>query len=144
MENFNNSLIKEENKLKKNYQTKTNQYLKPQFLFELICDCIEKDELKPELFKSFELLIENIMRKNYYSNEQDKEDCKSGAMLALLRGWKKFDSTKSTNAFSFLTACVKNGLIVTWNEIHPIKVKNNISLGFVTEEQIDSYNSDFD
>lgn len=116
---------------------KDKEYLKPKFLYELICECLDRKEVNKELYKSFELLVDNIMKKNYYANVQDKEDCRSGAILALLKGWVKFNPTKSTNAFSFLTACVKNGLIVTWNEIHPIKVRNNVHLGMLEDFESD-------
>ena len=120
--------------IKKIKKSNDKEYLNAKAFYELVCECLEENTLKPRLLKAFELLVENIMRKNYYSSIEDKKDCKNGAMLALLKAWKKFDPTKTTNAFSFFTQCVKNGLIVTWNEIHPEKLKNNVSLNLVKED----------
>lgn len=112
-----------------------NQYLNPKRLYDLVCECLDEDELKPELVNAFILLVDKVMLKNYYSDKQDKEDCRSGAILSLLKAWKKFDPTKTTNAFSFFTTCVKNGLIVSWNEIHPEKIKGNVSLEAIMEAE---------
>jgi len=96
----------------------SNHYINNrEFTAEMI-KCKELGELTPRAIQYFILLVERTILKLKYNNPLDKEDCKQSALMDLCKYWRNFDPSKSTNAFSYFTQFVKNGVAKEYKKIH--------------------------
>lgn len=83
-----------------------------------IMACKAKGELSKKAVEYFILLTNRTILKMRYSNPLDKEDCIQSALMDMCKYWKNFDVNRSTNAFSFFTQFVKNGVAKEYKRIH--------------------------
>lgn len=79
----------------------------------------EKDRLTDNAIQMLLLIIENIQRKRYYKDPEEKKDCASAAMYDILKYWRNFDPSKSKNPFAFFTSMITNGIAKGWDILHP-------------------------
>lgn len=121
---------------------KKKYYLRNKDLLAEIKRCKEenRDQPSPELVEMFKLLVKNVMRKMYYDNEQDKDDCFQSGMMDLLKYWDRFN-TDYSNPFAYYTQVCKNGIAKGWNEIHPKDSNYNISLESTASDEHDGIHS---
>lgn len=77
-------------------------------------------QLTDTAIRQFILLIDRASLRLRYRDEQDREDCKQGALEDCLRYWQNFDEGHSDkpNPFSFFTQVAKNGMAKTWKKLH--------------------------
>ena len=67
------------------------------------------------------LLGKNVIKKMYYRNSDDKNDCFQEAMLDVFKGWHNFDEIKGDNPFAYYTEIIKRGLAKSWNALYKTK-----------------------
>lgn len=79
----------------------------------------EKGEMTDRFLELILIMVDNISNILSYKNEEDRKDCKSSAILDILKYWNKYDETKSDNIFAYFTQCIKNGLAKQFNILHP-------------------------
>ena len=75
--------------------------------------------LTDEAIQMFMVMVENIQRKLYYKDSDDKQDCFQSALLDVLQYWDRFDPDKSNNPFGFFTSVIVNGNAKGWDKLHP-------------------------
>lgn len=59
-----------------------------------------------------------VMRKFYYSNPLDSEDCLQEGLLQVYKNWYDFDENKTHNAFAYYTEIFKRGVAQGYNSIY--------------------------
>lgn len=90
--------------------------------YNAIVESKELGELTPKAFELIMQLCKNYMTRTYYKNSQDRDECFQSAITDCLTGWSKFNPDYSSNAFSYFTQIIKNGLIKGWNDIYKQKI----------------------
>jgi hypothetical protein len=108
-------------------------YLNNKDFYDEICISLEAGELTKTAEKMIILLADRIANRMYYHNPDDRADCVQTAYLNVFKYWKKFNP-KFTNAFSYFTSIVKNGLAEGWGKLHPLKTKGTISMNRINNE----------
>lgn len=103
------------------------------FLEEII-KSKEQDELTPLALEYIMLIMKGVTSRLYYKNPMDKEDVMAIAMETVLKYWRSFKPEKGGNAFSYYTQMIKNGLSKGWNDLHPIRKVNQISINNIDIE----------
>ena len=98
---------------------KGNEYVSNPALLKEIIKSKEQDELTNNAIQMFLLMIENIQRRMYYKDPEEKKDCASSAMLDVIMYWRNFNPEKSTNPFAFDTSVITNGIAKGWDKLHP-------------------------
>ena len=98
---------------------KGNEYVSNPALLKEIIKSKEQDELTNNAIQMFLLMIENIQRRMYYKDPEEKTDCASSAMLDVIMYWRNFNPEKSTNPFAFYTSVITNGIAKGWDKLHP-------------------------
>lgn len=78
-------------------------------------------KLTPRAAHLLMLLGRNVVKKMYYRNPDDREDCLQEAMLNVFKFWYNFDERKGDNAFAYFTEIIKRGLAKAWNNLHKTK-----------------------
>lgn len=96
-------------------------YVNPSQFYLEICKSKKEGELTREAIKMICLIIDNYSRKFMYKNEMDKEDCQSHAIMQILKNWRSFDETKSTQAFAYFTTAARTGLMMGWQKLYGYK-----------------------
>ena len=109
---------------KKNKQGK--EYVSNPLLLKEIIKSKEQDQLTDNALKMLMLMCENLQRKLYYSDPDDKKDCSQTAMLDVLSYWRNFDPEKSNNPFAFYTSILTNGLAKGWDRLGKKKFPDSI------------------
>lgn len=99
------------------------EYLSNQDLLDEIIKSKQQDELTKTATIYFQIMIENIGTRLKYKNRMDLDDCKQEAFLNILKYWKKFDETKTTNAFSYFTQVIKTGYAIGFNKYYKKKLR---------------------
>lgn len=88
-----------------------------EFLNEIV-KSLDNEKLTPRALEMFTVLTDKLSNALSYKNPDDKDDCKSFAMLDLLLYWNRFNPEKSSNAFAYFTQIAKNGMSKGFNIIH--------------------------
>lgn len=105
-----------------------SHYVKNADLLREIIISKENKQLTPTAILYINKMIEGCARVMRYKDIEDKHDCMSFAMLDVLLYWNGFKPEKSSNAFSWFTQVIKNGLAKGWKKLHPIKSTQKISI----------------
>lgn len=108
-------------------QKKRRKNINKKELYIAIMKSQAEDRLTPEALCLITQLCDNYISQFYYKDPMDRDDCYQTAIVDCIKAWKKFDSTKSNNAFSFFTQTIKIGIIKGWRELYPGKL-STISL----------------
>ena len=93
-------------------------YLDTKELYKEIIVSKAQGRLTPRAGEYFYLLVKNISKKFRYSDEEDRWDCESEAMIQLLKNWNSFNEEKSGNAFAYYTEICKRGFAHGFNQLH--------------------------
>lgn len=88
-----------------------------EFTAEIVA-CKATGKLSKKAVDYFILLANRVILKMRYSNPLDREDCIQSALMDMCKYWQNFDVNKSSNAFSFFTQFVKNGVAKEYKRIH--------------------------
>lgn len=77
----------------------------------------ELGELTPEAVRCIMLIADRAIRKLYFEDKQDRDDCYQTAILHCLLYWKGFKSNVGAypNAFAYFTQICKNGYAQGWH-----------------------------
>jgi DNA-directed RNA polymerase specialized sigma24 family protein len=100
---------------------KKKKYLSNKELYMELVYSKAGGKLTPEAARMLMLLGKNVIKKMYYRNSDDKQDCLQEAMLSCFRFWYNFDELKGDNAFSYFTEVIKRGLAKGWNAHYKTK-----------------------
>ncbi len=103
-------------------------YCPPKEFKAAIEQSIKDDKLTDEALKYLFAIAKESSKKLKYQNPRDREDCIMTAMEDVLKYWRNYDPKKSNYPFAYYTQMIKNGFAKGWNELHPIKVSQKISL----------------
>ena len=107
-------------------------YVNGKDIYDEMCKSLENDELTPKVIEMCMLMNKEIHTKVLrYVNEQDRDDCMSGAMMDILLYWRNFKpyyNGAKSNAFAYVTQLLKCGSAKMWKKLHPEKTKNNINV----------------
>ena len=74
--------------------------------------------------KAQELLVKlakNALRKKYYYDLDDRDDCYQTGLLALFSNWKSFNPEKFSNAFAYFTEVFKRGIAQGYKDLYTKK-----------------------
>ena len=91
---------------------KKKNYLNNKDMLAEVIACKETGEMSKELVKMLTMLCFRYSQKGCYINYSYNEDMQAYAMMMLVRTWKRFDPSKSSNPFAFFTECIKNSFIL--------------------------------
>ena len=93
-------------------------YLRNKDLLAEVISCKERGDVSRELLQMWCLIIKGVHSKLSYTLYADRQDCMAGSMEDMLRYWKGFDESKSTNAFAYFTQIAKNGSAKAFKRLH--------------------------
>lgn len=100
---------------------KSKMYLSNKELYMELVYSKAKGQLTRRAANMLMLLGKNVIKKMYYRNSDDKQDCLQEAMLSCFKFWYNFDEQKSDNAFAYFTEVIKRGLAKGWNSQYKTK-----------------------
>lgn len=104
-------------------------YVKNKDLYLEICRCQDASlNASPELIKMFTLMSERYSRKFTYKYETDRQDCIQGGIMDCYQYWNRFDRTRTTNAFAYISSIVANGQKKVFRELWPDEVRGVIHI----------------
>ena len=114
--------IKQTNKYVKKVRPKV--YLSNKELYMELVYSKAKGKLTNKAANMLMLLGKNVIKKMYYRNSDDKQDCLQEAMFACFKFWYNFDEQKGDNCFAYFTEVIKRGLAKSWNAMYKTKGDN--------------------
>ena len=85
-------------------------YVKNKDLIEQILISKDASTATPELLEMFYQIARGLSLKFTYRVEEDREDCIQQGVIDAYMYFRGFDPQKSTNAFAYITQCIKNGM----------------------------------
>lgn len=77
-------------------------------------------------------IVENLIKRFDYVNPEDRKDCLSGGILAVLTNWKHFDYKKYNNAFPYISEIAKRGIAKCYGEISGKNFTMNYTPTFIS------------
>lgn len=75
-----------------------------------IVKCLDTKIMSNELTDMVMQICERLSNKYKYTYYVDKEDCISFSFIEVFQYWHKYDPTRSSNAFAFITSIAFKGL----------------------------------
>lgn len=114
----------------------SKHYLNNKDLYIEIIVSKEMGKLTPAAQKMLLLLCKNVIKKFYYKDLDDRNDCLSNAMYSVLLRWYNFDELKSTNAFAYFTEVIKRGIAAGWRELQRGKCDVSLDVLFADYDDI--------
>ena len=100
---------------------KPKHYLSNAELVREIIICKEQDRLSRKAENMFMLLGNKVIKKMYYNNVDDRNDCYQTGMLGILLHWRSFNPEKSDNAFAYYTEVFKRAMAKGWSDLYTKK-----------------------
>jgi DNA-directed RNA polymerase specialized sigma24 family protein len=100
---------------------KSKHYLSNKDLYKEILVSQASGKLTPQAQNMLIILAKNVIKKMYYKDAADRQDCFQEAMYDVFKNWHSFDSSKGDNCFAYYTEIIKRGLAKSWNKIHKTK-----------------------
>lgn len=94
---------------------KTN-YLNNKDLLAEHAKSVIQDKMTDKLAHMLQLLCARYGKRGQFAAYTYNDDMQAYAMLMLVKTWRSFNVTKSTNAFAFFTQCIKNSFIQFLNQ----------------------------
>ena len=95
------------------------EYVSNPILYKQILLSREKGELTNDALQMLMLMVESIMLKCKYIHPEEKEDCRSSAILDVLQYWKGFNPDLGNNPFAYFTSVISNGIKKGYRTLHP-------------------------
>lgn len=96
----------------------TKIYLSNKELYKEIIISKALGNLTPAAQKMLIILSNNVIKKIYYSDPDDRYDCLQEGLYQLFKNWHLFDEGKTTNAFAYLTEVFKRGIAASYNKLY--------------------------
>ena len=103
---------------------KSNYYIQPEDFQNEYEKSLKLDEPTRKLLLMFEKIAKKYSTKFRCINKIDTDSCVNFALCEAWLKWKKYDSERSPNLFSFFTAVIKNDLMLHYNLINKNKDVN--------------------
>lgn len=100
-----------------------NAYLRNADLLEQIRISKHRGAPTDELVGMFILLCDRAIKRLRYADPQDEEDCKSAALMDLIKYYHNFDENRGTNAFAYCTQIFKNGAAKGFKQLYDPNMK---------------------
>lgn len=97
------------------------EYLSNKELYMEIVFSKAKGKLTKRAENMLILLAKNTIKKMYYRNLDDRNDCFQEAMYSCFKFWYNFDENKGNNPFAYFTEVIKRGLAKSWNAMYKTK-----------------------
>lgn len=110
-----------------------NHYVKERDLYLELCKSNEQKKLTDECITMFGLMADGIQSKFRYDSDDDRQDCRSNAILKCLTKWDKYDIYAGKSAFSYFTQMIKNALYEEWNKLRSKRADFSTSNIFTNE-----------
>jgi DNA-directed RNA polymerase specialized sigma subunit len=107
---------------------KSKHYLSNKDFTKELIKSKEKNELSIEAVEMFFLIARKLSTKFSYDYFQDREDCIMRGVEDSWMYWRSFDPSRNTNAFSYFTQVIKNGMAKEFRIIHKISQKHFTSI----------------
>lgn len=105
----------------KKIDKKQKHYLSNKDLYIEIIVSKAQGKLTKKAEQMIMLLGKNAIKKMYYRNSDDRNDCLQEAMYDVFKGWYNFDEIKGDNCFAYYTEIIKRGLAKSWNNLYRTK-----------------------
>ena len=93
-------------------------YVKNKDLREELIKSKEQDELTPAALDMMIMMVDRYSTKFSYEYEEDREDCKSVAVMDCFQYWRGYKPELSPNAFAYITTVIRNGLAKGWRKLY--------------------------
>ena len=106
---------------------KNKNYLSNKELYIEILVSKSQGKLTRKAEKMIILIGNNVIKKFYYKNPDDRSDCLNNGLYQAFRNWMHFDENKTDNPFSYFTEIVKRGISAGWKEVNKGR-KDSISI----------------
>jgi hypothetical protein len=97
---------------------KPKHYLNNRDLLEEIRLSKEQGELTDKAVKMLVLLAERVVSRLPYADDYLREEAIAGAKMDLILYWDRFDETKSSNIFAYMTQIAKHGCAKMFNKCY--------------------------
>lgn len=97
---------------------KKKHYLNNRDLLEQVLISKDNGALTAQAITMFMLLSERVISRLPYAEDYLREEALAGARMDLILYWNRFDETKSTNAFAYLTQICKMGAAKSFNKVY--------------------------
>jgi len=96
----------------------TNHYVTNKVLYEEIVKCKDASIVTAEILDMFTLMSKKISLKHKFWVEEDRQDVVMGGIEDAWRYFDRFDPSKGTNAFAYVTSIIYNGQQKAWRSIY--------------------------
>ncbi len=93
-------------------------YLNNKSLYKEVVISKAMGKLTREAERMLILLAKNTIKRFYYHNPDDKQDCLQNGLYMMFKFWYNFDEVKSTNAFAYYTEVFKRGVAAGYNQLY--------------------------
>jgi len=93
-------------------------YVKNKDLREELIKSKEADELTKEALDMMILMVDRYSTKFSYEHAEDRDDCKSFAVMDCYQYWRGYKPELSPNAFAYVTTMIRNGLAKGWRKLY--------------------------
>lgn len=103
--------------------SRKRNYLNNKDLLTEILISKEKNNLTHKAVEYITLMVDKIGLEFHYRFGEDYDDCRSEALINVLKYWKNFNVNKSENAFSYYTQQIKTGYAIGYNKIYKKRSK---------------------
>lgn len=75
-------------------------------------------KLTKDAEKMLYLIGKNVIKKFYYKDLDDRDDCLQNGMYQVYKNWYQFNEEKTSNAFAYYTEIFKRGFAASWKEVN--------------------------
>jgi len=93
-------------------------YVKNKDLREALIESKLNDKLTPAALDMIIMMVDRYSTKFSYEYPEDRDDCKSFAVMDCWQYWRGYDPAKSPNAFAYMTTVIRNGLAKGWRRLY--------------------------
>jgi len=110
--------------IKENKQGK--EYVKNADLYKALIESKEKGKPTDDFTKMVILMATKISTRLPYLDEEDRNDCIEYAIMDGITYYNRFNETKGTNAFAYMTSILLNGFAKGWRKLGKHEFPNSI------------------
>lgn len=107
--------------MRERIDSKQKHYLSNKDLYVEILVSKAQGKLTKKAEMMIVLLGKNVIKKMYYRNIDDRNDCFQEAMFDVFKNWHNFDEVRGDNPFAYYTEIIKRGLAKSWNNLYKTK-----------------------
>jgi hypothetical protein len=103
---------------KQDIRPKAKNYISNKELYMEIIVSKAQGKLTRKAEKMIILIGNNVIRKFYYQNLDDRSDCLNNGLYQAFRNWMMFEENKTQNPFGYFTEIIKRGIAGGWKEVN--------------------------